>query len=74
MKEATGEVSSAIVVVISVAIFIAFFSYAVWPMIKESFDKDTACSKAVCATNDTDGDGKVDCRYEGTDLTCPYKG
>lgn len=73
MKEATGELSSGVIVIMSVAILIAFFSFTIWPMIKDSFEKDTACKKAVCSTS-PDAEGYVNCRYKDTTIKCAYKG
>ena len=48
MEESTGELNNSIVVVLAVGVLIAFFYYTIWPIIKESFDKTSRCSKAIC--------------------------
>ena len=60
MKRAIGELSSAVLVVISVAILIAFFYYTVWPIIDHNFKTQTSCDKAVCDAS-TLTNGKVQC-------------
>ena len=77
MKEATGELSNAVVVIICVAILIAFFSFEVWPIIRGQFKAQISCDKAICENTDPDGDGRVNCRLKDdpdTTFTCPYKG
>ena len=82
MKKAIGELSSTVIVVISVAILIAFFYYTVWPMIDNNFNSQTACEKAVCdIRKGSDGkvitdNGKVQCTIPGKEGTfwCNYKG
>ena len=48
MKEATGELNSAIIVVIVVGLLIAFFYGLIWPMIKEGLKDNARCADAVC--------------------------
>ncbi len=79
MKEATGELANLLIVVLSVAILVAFFYFTVWPIIDNNFKKQTACDKAVCEGVDTDKDGLVNCVYkkkngDSIDITCKYKG
>ena len=74
MKNATSELANVLVVITSVAILVAFFYYTIWPMIENNFASQTACEKAVCSTNDADGDGMVDCVFKGKTITCKYKG
>lgn len=79
MKEATGELSNLLIVVVSVAILVAFFYFTIWPIIDNNFKKQTSCDKAVCEGTDTNKDGLVNCVYtkkDGTrvNITCKYKG
>ena len=75
MKEATGELSGAVIAALCVAIFIAFFYYTIYPIIDSNFRAQTACEKAVCSTNAEDAkDGMVDCVYEGKSFKCKFKG
>lgn len=75
MKEATGELTGTIVVVVSVAILIAFFYYVIWPIMDNNFKSQTACSKAKCSTQIVTGKkGFVYCNYKGQTVECPYKG
>ena len=76
MKRAVGELSGAVIVVISVAILIAFFYYDVWPLISNNFDSQTSCDKAVCNIATKTDDGKVECAMPGKEGTfwCNYKG
>ncbi len=78
MKEATADLTSAIVVAISVTALVAFFYFTVWPMIKTNFASQTACEQAKCGTR-PNAEGMVDCVYkekDGTEhnITCSYKG
>ena len=48
MKEATGELNMTVVVLTLVGLLSAFFFYTVWPMIKNNFESNTNCAKAIC--------------------------
>ena len=48
MKEATGELNTTIIVVLAVGVLMAFFYYTLWPIVKDNFEKNTQCSKAIC--------------------------
>ncbi len=76
MKRAVGELSSTVIVVISVAILIAFFYYTVWPLISNNFNSQTSCDKAVCNIASKTDDGKVECTMPGKEGTfwCNFKG
>lgn len=69
MKEATGELSGSVVIVVSVGILIAFFYYVIWPKLDGNFKNQTACSKAVCSS----ASSNIDTR-KGVYKTCTYKG
>lgn len=73
MKDATGELGSAVVVVTCIAILVAFFYFTIWPMIKQNFVAQTACEKAICEAKPNE-DGLVKCIYEGQIIECNYKG
>ena len=73
MKEASSELMSVLVVIVSVAVLIAFFFFTIWPMIDNNFKKQTSCDKAVCSSNPENG--YVSCTLDGdTYFSCPYKG
>lgn len=81
MKEATGEVSSSVVVITAVAAFAAFFFSYLWPMIRANFDSNSKCGAAVCGFNcngvkqTAKNDGSITCCYnKSIEITCPYKG
>ena len=81
MKRAIGELSNTVIVVIAVAILIAFFYYTVWPLIDHNFKSQTSCDKAVCDVSTKTSDGKVQCVIpcdkEGCNSVpfwCSYKG
>ena len=84
MKEATGEVNFTLVVVMAVAILVAFFYYTLWPSLDANFKANSNCSRAVCENpcgpgNNTCGDvidTVVKCRIKDSDVTiyCPWKG
>ena len=77
MKESTNELNATVVVVLAIAVLIAFFYYTIWPLLKENFEKNSQCSKAICETTDSDNDGYVVC-HSKNDKTktfeCVYKG
>ncbi len=77
MKESTGELVAALAVMIAVGIFIAFFYYTLWPVIKQNFDGSTQCSRAICPKcEDPNGCEYVTCHIKGSDETidCIYRG
>lgn len=74
MKNATSELTSVLVVCASVAILVAFFFYTIGPMMRKNFNEQTACEKATCEGLDKDGDGFVNCAYEGQIIRCKFKG
>ncbi len=81
MKEATGELNSAVVVLLAVGVLIAFFYYTLWPMIKNNFDKTSQCKKAICEPCIIGGKVSnkckmVECHLEGSNeiFECVYKG
>ncbi|MBE6155909.1 MAG: hypothetical protein E7164_04050 [Firmicutes bacterium] len=74
MKNATSELANLLIVVICVAILVAFFYFTIWPSIRTNFVSQTACEKAVCASTDPDGDGMVNCRLGNNIFECKYKG
>ena len=78
MKEAVGNLASAIVVLFASSILIAFFYFTIWPAIKNNFIAQTSCEKAKCSAN-PDSNGLVDCIYKDSKgqeqaIKCNYKG
>ncbi len=77
MKQATGELNATVVVVLAIGVLIAFFYYTLWPILKNNFEKNSQCSKAICDSVDTDGDGYVTCHIKNdpsNTFECVYKG
>lgn len=77
MKETTSELNATVVIVLAIAVLIAFFYYTLWPIIKNNFDRNSQCSKAICETVDTDNDGFVNCHMKNDNTNtfeCVYKG
>ena len=77
MKEASSELNATVVVVLAIAVLIAFFYYTLWPLIKQNFEKNSQCSKAICEIKDTDNDGYVTChskKDKANVFECVYKG
>ena len=77
MKETTSELNATVVVVLAIAVLIAFFYYTLWPIIKNNFDRNSQCSKAICETVDTNNDGFVNCHMKNdttNTFECVYKG
>ncbi len=87
MKEATGELNLTIIVVIAVALLVAFFYYTIWPSLDNNFKANSNCSKAICENPCGEGSGtnkcddmknieKVKCHLKDDDheFYCPWKG
>lgn len=77
MKEATGELQNTVVVVISIAILIAFFYYTLWPVLKNNFESKTSCSQAICEQCESGDCKTVKCHKKGepnNTFECVYKG
>lgn len=77
MKEATGELNSVVVVMLAIGVLIAFFYYTLWPMIKQNFNKNSQCSKAICEKCTTGNCDTVTCHMKNDPSTlfeCVYKG
>ena len=73
MKEATSELANLLVVSASVAILVAFFYFTIWPIIRNNFEAQTACEKAVCEAK-PDKNGLVNCKLNDNIFKCKYKG
>ncbi len=80
MKEATGELNATVIVVIIVAMLVAFFYFTIWPVIRNNMNATTQCSKAICPAENKSNDGRtVECYiYENGQksnlFTCAWKG
>ncbi len=46
MKEATGELNITVITVVAIAAIAAFFYAFIWPVVKNSIDRQTLCSSA----------------------------
>ena len=80
MKEATGELNATVVIVIIVAMLVAFFYFTIWPVIRNNMNQNISCSKAICDCANP-GEATVTCYiYEKNQdnpidqITCPNKG
>ena len=76
MKEATGELSSSVIVLTLIAALAAFFFNIIWPFYEDTFEKDESCANAVCDIGYNSNElawchapGKTTPRFE-----CPYRG
>ncbi len=77
MKEATGELNTTVVVVLAVGVLMAFFYYTLWPIIRENFNKQTQCAKAICDRCETGVCDFVTCHSRedpDREFECVYKG
>lgn len=78
MKEATGELNATVIVVIVVAMLVAFFYFTIWPVIENNMNENTRCSQAIC--NDCDDKNgnchTVSCHLPGENepFDCAWKG
>ncbi len=78
MKESTGMLNATVVVVIAVGVFMAFFYYTLWPLIKRNYSMNADCSRAICDQCPEDDNGKrncemVKCHLKGDDPNDPDK-
>ncbi|MEG1505870.1 MAG: hypothetical protein RR478_00055 [Bacilli bacterium] len=78
MKEATGELNTTVVVVLSIGVLATFFFSYLWPIIKHNFDSNANCSKAICNCEKNvrdSNDGFCLCNIKGgPEFKCTYKG
>lgn len=79
MKEATGELNSTVIVIISVGVLMTFFFSVLWPMIHGNFKKESDCNGATCdCSKETRNanDGMCLCTHKEVngEFTCVYKG
>ena len=81
MKEATGDLNMTVVVVLIVAVLVAFFSMTIAPMVLHNIKNEANCSDAICSCTAAEKEnGICSCRYidkkthKVTNLSCPYKG
>ncbi len=79
MKEATGELNATVIVVIIVAMLVAFFYFTIWPVIRNNMNENTACSKAICEKTPNSDGMTVNCwtmenGRKSETFTCAWKG
>jgi hypothetical protein len=77
MKEATGELNATVFVVTVVGFLMAFFYFTVWPILKNNFNRNANCAKAICEScKNKSGCDYVTCHLKGQQETfqCVYKG
>lgn len=87
MKETTGELNITLIVVIGIAILVAFFYFVIWPNLDANFQANSKCSRAICQNPCKDSKGAknscddaigqlVKCKVQGSDVDiyCPWKG
>ncbi len=80
MKEATGELNTTVVVVISVGILMAFFFGVLWPILKGDFERETGCKSAICNCSKENREVIKGIEYckcttkSGDAIKCAYKG
>lgn len=77
MKEATGELNSTLVVVITIGILSTFFFTVIWPILKNNLKANTGCQEAICPAcpNGAKVCKTVECELpDGKTIVCPFKG
>lgn len=84
MKETTGELNMTVIVVIAVAILVAFFYFVIWPNLNANFQANSKCSRAICENPCKVGSNSCDdvigqlvkCKIKDSDIEiyCPWKG
>ena len=76
MKEATGDLNLAVIVVVIVSMLSLFFFSYIWPSIQNNFSRNTRCDEAICDNKPND-DGSVTCHLKekpSEKFTCAWKG
>ncbi len=76
MREATGELSSSVIVIGLIAALAAFFFLMVWPYYRQIHMKDESCANAVCDIGHN-AQGMATCYSPGDSTNtfeCPYRG
>ena len=78
MKEATGELSGTVIIVVLIAALAAFFFNVIWPFYDDTFTKDESCANAVCDVG-YNSNGLAWCHPPGKTsasdrFECPYRG
>ncbi len=80
MKEATGELNVTVIVIVAIGVLMAFFYFTLWPLIKNNFERNSQCSKAICSPCPTNDCKFVTCYPKGKygnsaeSFECVYKG
>ena len=84
MKETTGELNMTVIVVIAVAVLVAFFYFVIWPNLHANFEANSKCSRAICENPCKTGNNSCDdvlgelvkCKVpkSDTEIYCPWKG
>lgn len=77
MKEATGELSSSVIVLTLIAALAAFFFTVLWPWYENMIAVDESCANAVCDPG-YNSNGLAYCKSpdnpSGDTFECPYRG
>ena len=73
MREAIGDLNMTVVIVLIVAVLVAFFSMVIRPIIVDGIKSEANCSDAICTDCDRNN-MTCKCKYKGNEVTCPYKG
>lgn len=76
MKEATGDLSGTVIIVVLIAALAAFFFNFIWPFYEDTLDKDESCSNAVCDSG-YNSNGLAWChppKNPNDWFECPYRG
>ena len=77
MNETSGELNATVVVVLAIGILMAFFYYTLWPIIKNNFERNSQCSKAICEPCKASSCDFVVCHAKNNSndvFECVYKG
>lgn len=84
MKEASGELNMAVIVVIIVAMLSFLFFSIIWPRIRTNFANNTKCNEAICGVDQSGNkvqpnNGLIECYYrdnngQAHNITCAWKG
>ncbi len=69
MKETSGELNSAVIIIGIAAAFLAFLYIIVWPSLRGNVNKNISCDKAICLSEPND-DGSVTCHMPNTNVKC----
>ena len=65
--------NATVVVVLAVGVFMAFFYFTLWPMIKRNYSMNADCSRAICEKCESDFCETVTCHLRDDPSVPPFE-